>query len=301
MYSKPGFMRRVAVAALCVAAVALVGCGSDEPVAPARYAPIDQLYDRLREGVEASPDLTYVVDIDHSRLAGEEGVVMPPSRVLIVSAPRLEAEMVARNPLLALDLPLRALAYETPEGHAAVTYNRWAFVAARHDLDDAPELAKRYAGAMDQLLANIPSSSVHHFETERMDSNGIITLESVHDFDTTVERIRAAIDAQGDTVWFGEVDFQTQAAGFGIAVEPNRLLLFGAPAPGGKAMAAAPTLGLDAFCQKLLIWQGEDGRVQISFNDLLALAERQGVGKNIPLRVIDFRLGSTFKAAAGPD
>jgi uncharacterized protein (DUF302 family) len=295
------FRCRVAVATLVAALAALAGCGADEPVAPARYAAIDRLYDQLRAGVEASPDLDYVVNIDHSRLAGEQGVVMPPSHVLIASAPKLEAEMFAHKPLLALDLPLRALAYEAPDEQAAVTYNRWAYIAARHGVDEVPQLAEAYRAAMEKIVNKVPPSSIRHFETDRMDTDGIITLDSEHDFETTVERTRAAINSQGDTVWFGEIDFQAQAAEFGIAVSPGRLLLFGAPGPGGKVMAAAPTLGLDAFCPKLLIWQGADGRVRVSFNDLLALAERQGVGLNIPLRVVDSRLSSTFEAATGPD
>jgi uncharacterized protein (DUF302 family) len=62
-------------------------------------------------------------------------------------------------------------------------------------------------------------------------------------------------------------------------------------------MADAPTLGLDAFCQKLLVWEDESGAVQVSFNDLLAIAERQDVPKAVALRVINRRLGSTFSGA----
>ena len=75
------------------------------------------------------------------------------------------------------------------------------------------------------------------------------------------------------------------------------MILFGAPAPGASAMSDAPTLGLDAFCQKFLVWQNPGGQVYLSFNDLLALAERQDVSKSIALRLIDFRLGRTFREA----
>ena len=62
-------------------------------------------------------------------------------------------------------------------------------------------------------------------------------------------------------------------------------------------LADAVTLGLDAFCQKFLVWEDEQGRVFLSFNDLLALAERQDVPKRLPLRVINFRLNSVFSEA----
>jgi uncharacterized protein (DUF302 family) len=93
------------------------------------------------------------------------------------------------------------------------------------------------------------------------------------------------------------VDFQANARGQGVERRPTYLILFGAPAPGGKAMADAPTLGLDGFCQKLLIWEDASGRILLSFNDLLALAERQGVKKSIALRVINYRLKKVFTEA----
>ena len=62
-------------------------------------------------------------------------------------------------------------------------------------------------------------------------------------------------------------------------------------------MRNAPTLGLDAFCQKFLVWQDDQQVVHLSFNDLLRVAERQDVNKSLPLRVIDFRLSRTFSDA----
>jgi hypothetical protein len=56
-------------------------------------------------------------------------------------------------------------------------------------------------------------------------------------------------------------------------------------------------LGLDAFCQKLLIWQDDSGTVYVTFNDLLALAERQKVSSGIPLWLINRRVKATFSEA----
>ena len=43
--------------------------------------------------------------------------------------------------------------------------------------------------------------------------------------------------------------------------------------------------------------QAANGSVRVAYNDLLVLAERQGVGFNVPLRVIQYRLGNTFEGA----
>ena len=96
---------------------------------------------------------------------------------------------------------------------------------------------------------------------------------------------------------FGRVDFTTRSAKYGVVLQPTVLILFGGPGPGGKAMESAPTLGLDAFCQKLLIWQDAGGTVHVTFNDLLALADRQKVSGGVPLRFINRRLKKTFSEA----
>lgn len=70
---------------------------------------------------------------------------------------------------------------------------------------------------------------------------------------------------------FGTVDLASRAGKFDTTIPPLRLILFDGPGLGGKAMAKAPTLGLDAFCKKLSIWEDEGVTVHVTFNDLLAL------------------------------
>ena len=98
-------------------------------------------------------------------------------------------------------------------------------------------------------------------------------------------------------MYFGTVDFQANAREVGIELLPSYMILFGGPGPGGKVMSSAPTLGLDGFCQKFLVWQDSDGVTRLSFNDLLALARRHQVSIPIVLRIVDFRLGNVFEEA----
>ena len=288
-------------AALAAAALLLAACSDPKPVDPGRYEGPDRLFGQLEANVAGNETLETIAAIDHSRLGAEAGSVMPPARVLIFSDPGLEAALVQINPLVAMDLPLRVLAYESAPGdEGRVIYNSFDNIKSRYGLADRPELADRYEGRMAAVLEGIPGDRVGAFQDDVMAADGIITLESPFDVPTTLERITAAIDAQDDTVWFGRVDFQARAQAQGVAIAPAYLLLFGGPGPGGKAMADAPTLGLDGFCQKLLVWQDSSGKVKVSFNDLLALAERQGVSKSVPLRVINHRLTDTFSDALTP-
>lgn len=270
--------------------------------AETRHDRSDALFEAVRTNVAEAAELQEITSIDHARLGAEAGSEMPPARVLIFSDAKLEADLVRLDPLIAIDLPLRVLAFETePDGASAVIFNGFPFLEARYDIGPDSELEARYDASMSLALQGISEDQISRFASDEMAPNGIVTLDSPYDFETTVTRLRAAIDGQDDTVWFGEVDFQSRSAEQGVTVAPTLLLLFGAPAPGAKAMAKAPTLGLDAFCQKLLVWEDADGAVRVSYNDLLALADRQGVGKAVALRVINFRLNRTFKGALEPE
>ena len=276
----------------------VAGCGGPEPVSAERYAGPDRLFALLNDNVAASDTLDKIVDIDHSRLGAEAGSVMPPARLLIFSNPQLDAQLVDINPLIAIDLPLRVLAYESVmDGSSRVAFNSFEYMKSRYGLGDVLELEAAFDDSMAAVLRGVGPEHLAPFPNDAMQPDGIITLASPYDFEETVERLATAIDAQDDTVWFGRVDFQARAKAQGVDIEPALLLLFGGPAPGAKAMAEAPTLGLDAFCQKLLVWEDESGAVSVSFNDLLAIADRQEVSKNVALRVINRRLDSTFQAA----
>ncbi|MEH6587367.1 MAG: DUF302 domain-containing protein [Halioglobus sp.] len=278
----------------------LLACGADEPIGPERYAGSDALVTTMKANVSAADSLTEVIDIDHSRLGSEVGSTMPPARVLIFSEPQLESELIAISPLLALDLPLRALAYESaPGAGSSVSYNSFDYLVSRYQLDavQTANLRAAYDGAMSAAIGDIDRKNLTAFADDSMQPDGIITINSPYDFAETLARVNAAIDSQGDTVRFGSVDFQANAKSLGIDLPHSHMILFGGPGPGGKAMADAVTLGLDGFCQKFLIWEDSNGQINLSFNDLLALADRQEVPKRLALRVINYRLNSVFSEA----
>lgn len=282
----------------------LSACGGNEPVGPERYVESDAMAATIRANVSRAASLGEVVEIDHSRLAHEAGSPMPPARVVIFSDRQLESELLEQKQLVALDLPLRILAYESHPGERSrLIYNDFDYLVSRYGLD--PQATRpqreRYAQAVQAALKGVDDGAIASFANNHMQPDGIVTITSPFDFEQTLARVNQAIDAQDDTVRFGVVDFQANGAAAGIALRPTTLILFGGPGPGGKAMADAVTLGLDGFCQKFLVWEDEQGVVHLSFNDLLVLADRQQVPKRLPLRVVNFRLNSVFSEALAAD
>lgn len=283
-------------------AIGLTACDSEKPLTAERYAGPDLLFEQIKQNVETAENLEVIQEIDHSRLGAEAGSNMPPARVLIFSNPELETVLIQKNPLIALDLPLRVLAYESaPGGESRVIFNNFDYLRSRYQLNGLNMIGADLQKSMDQALEGIDQEQIASFANDQMQPDGIITLASPFDFSETLERVRAGIESQDDTVGFGEIDFKAQALELGIIQAPSTMILFGGPAPGAKAMAKAPTLGLDGFCQKFLVWEDGNGQVNLSFNDLMALAERQNAGKSAALRVINYRLKSVFTEALGLD
>jgi uncharacterized protein (DUF302 family) len=77
-----------------------------------------------------------------------------------------------------------------------------------------------------------------------MADNGLVTLQSVHDFSTTLDRLEDVLKAKGVTV-FARIDHAAGAAGVGLTLRPTTLVVFGNPAAGTPLMQAAQTAGID--------------------------------------------------------
>ncbi|ABG29804.1 DUF302 domain-containing protein [Roseobacter denitrificans] len=263
--------------------------------ARADQAEVDELFTSVQAAV-AAQGLNPVIEIDHARLAAAEGVEMPASRVQLFSDSAINASLMLENIRAGLDLPFRVLAFDQ-NGSTSLTYTSSAFLSQRHGLTDARALAA-FDARLNDLVAHSERARVAPVPTLDVGPDfGIVELRSRYDVPETVARLKAAVTAQPDTIWFGEIDFQVEAAQLGISLVASRLLLFGGPAPGGVAMAEYPAIGLDAFCQKVFVYAGDDGNAVVIYNDIAALAKLHYGTSIDPHRMLNKRLRATFTPA----
>ena len=271
----------------------LIGCGGQEPPAESLYIGVDEIFEEIRS---ASTKYHEVASIDHSRLAEEAGSTMPPARVYIFSDSKVNTAILRDEPLAGLDLPFRFLAY-ADEGRPAVLYTSAEFIELRHGLTEKNGV-QQYEEVVNGVLGDLTPDKIDAVDVSLVERGyGVNELHSRYGFDETVARLKKAIMAEGDTIWFGEIDYQAEAAALEVDLPRLTLLLFGAPGPGGKAMAEFPRMGLDAFCQKLLVHESEDGRVTAYFNSMPAFAQIHYAGKALPHHVINFRMSATLSEA----
>jgi len=104
---------------------------------------------RIEKAV-ADHGLTLFAHIDHTGAAASVGLKMQPARVLIFGSPRAGTPLMVASPLLALDLPLKALVWQDNSGQVNVSYTDPAYLAERYRIPD--DLAKNIAGLEPLLI-----------------------------------------------------------------------------------------------------------------------------------------------------
>ncbi len=91
------------------------------------------------ESVVRAKGLTVFARIDHAGGARDAGLAMQDAQVLIFGSPKAGTPLMVARPLVALDLPLRALVWSDAAGEVWVSYSAPAYYARRYSLPDGLE------------------------------------------------------------------------------------------------------------------------------------------------------------------
>src|SRR5215468_10566800 len=101
---------------------------------PSPYT-VPETLDRL-ETILRQKNVNIFVRVDHSGEAEKVGLHMPPTQLLIFGNPRGGTPLMLAAPLSAIDLPLKALAWQDAEGKVWLSYNDPQYLKARYGLTD---------------------------------------------------------------------------------------------------------------------------------------------------------------------
>ncbi|HUA00538.1 MAG TPA: DUF302 domain-containing protein [Candidatus Aquilonibacter sp.] len=109
--------------------------------------------------------------------------------------------------------------------------------------------------------------------------NGIVSKPSNHSVDTTVEKLKAILQAKG-VMLFALVDHSGEAEKVGMKMPPTKLLIFGSPKAGTPLMLASPSIAID-LPLKILVAEDAGGKVWISYNTPAYLKNRHDLPENL--------------------
>ena len=109
-----------------------------------------------------------------------------------------------------------------------------------------------------------------------MTTQGLTTIQSNFGPKDTMNKLEAAVQAKGMTV-FARIDHAAGATAAGLTLRPTEVLIFGNAKGGTPLMNSVQTIGLD-LPLKALVWQDASGNTWLSYNDPAWLAKRHGIG-----------------------
>jgi uncharacterized protein (DUF302 family) len=110
---------------------------------------VKETVDRLEAAVRER-GLTLFARFDHSDAAREAGMEMPESHVLVFGSPRAGTPLMVASPLVALELPLRALVWQEAGGNVNVSYVDPNHLVSRYHL---PAQLGRNLEAVEAIVA----------------------------------------------------------------------------------------------------------------------------------------------------
>lgn len=130
---------------------------SDRGIAriPSQYSvavTLDRLESLLKEHA-----IKVFARIDFSGDAGRAGLSMRPEQLLIFGNPKAGTPLMRAAATVGLDLPLKALVWEDPDGARWIAYNEPRYITARHGLEPAWSAHLAGAGALLERAARDPA------------------------------------------------------------------------------------------------------------------------------------------------
>jgi uncharacterized protein (DUF302 family) len=90
------------------------------------------------ESLLRAKDMKIFARIDQAAEAAAVGLAMRPMVLVIFGNPRAGTPLMVQHPSLAMDLPLKALIWESSDGKVWLSYNSAEFLQQRHGLETPP-------------------------------------------------------------------------------------------------------------------------------------------------------------------
>ena len=103
-------------------------------IKPSKYS-VKETIDRLQHFLQQQ-DVTIYARIDQQSEVNNAGMRLPPLEFILFGKPRAGGPLMIANPLAALDLPLKIIAWEDQQQKVWLAYNEAAYVRERYNLPE---------------------------------------------------------------------------------------------------------------------------------------------------------------------
>ncbi|WP_179334926.1 DUF302 domain-containing protein [Winogradskyella costae] len=236
------------------------------------------IYDAIISQLNSNENIGIIAEINHSENAQNVGLDLGFTRTVYFGNPALGTPIMQNNIKSGLDLPQRITVYTDEDGDTVVAYNSVDYLINRHNIGTVSS-SDMITAALSNIVNSTTEQAVILNAVTPLESDGIISVTSTNDFDTTYNSIVNTLNNLEAITIIAELDHQANAQSVAMDLVPSKLIIFGNPTLGTPLMSESRTTALD-LPQKMLIYENSDGDVTVIYNDPFYVAERHYLNNN---------------------
>ena len=139
---------RLLIAMLTALALSLPASAADELTVKASKYSVKETLDRLTAALK-DKGITPVARVDHAAAAKGAGLELKPTEVLLFGNPRLGTPLMQASPHVAIDLPMKVLAWEDGAGKVWIGYTSTDTLKARYKIEGRDDVLRAMAAALE--------------------------------------------------------------------------------------------------------------------------------------------------------
>jgi len=143
---------RIVVAMLLALALPLSASAAEELATKPSKHSVKETLDRLTAALEEK-GITPLARVDHAAAAKAAGLALRPTEVLFFGNSKLGTPLMQANRHIAIDLPLRVLAWEDDAGKVWIGYTRPETLKVRYKIEGRDEVLKAMTGALEGFIS----------------------------------------------------------------------------------------------------------------------------------------------------
>ena len=134
---------------------AVPGMAADETMNKKSPYSVAKTIDRL-ESIVKKKGITVFARVDHGAGAKKVGKDLHASELLIFGNPKMGSPLMHESPLMGLELPMKALAWEDTSGQVWLSYLKPVILQQRHQLKNS-DIINKMTRALDAITSHAVS------------------------------------------------------------------------------------------------------------------------------------------------
>lgn len=139
--------------AILILVLSTAAAGADDGLVKKLSAHSVQTTMNSLENLVRNKGLMVFARIDHAAGATAVGEDMLPTELLLFGNPAIGTKLMTSQRTVGIDLPIKVLIWEEPDGKVWIAYNDPAYLAERHGIDDRDAVLEKMAAAVGGIVS----------------------------------------------------------------------------------------------------------------------------------------------------